>query len=97
MHFDRDRVRAVARLARLRLTADEEDALAHQLTGILDHIDRLRAVAVRGVEPMVHATELANVLGDDAPVEPLGAEPALSGAPDQEGGRFRVPPVIEAS
>lgn len=97
MQLDREKVRAVARLARLRLTDEEEALFSLQLTRILDFIDELRELDTSAVQPFVHATEASNVFGADLPGETLGSERALAGAPDRDGDKFRVPRVIEGS
>ncbi|MBI4616396.1 MAG: Asp-tRNA(Asn)/Glu-tRNA(Gln) amidotransferase subunit GatC [Planctomycetes bacterium] len=97
MQLDREKVRAVARLARLRVDDDEEALFSLQLTRFLDFTAELRELDTSAVQPFVHATEAANVFGADLPGQPLGSERALSGAPDRDGDKFRVPRVIEGS
>ena len=89
--IDRDQVVHVARLARLELGEDEVGALAEELSSILDHVDRLRAVDTDGVEPTTHVVPLENVLRDDVPGEELTPEQALAPAPSSEDGAFLVP------
>jgi len=52
MAIDRNTVRHVARLARLALTAEEEERTAAQLGHVLEYIERLEAVDVSGVAPL---------------------------------------------
>ena len=89
--IDRDQVVHVARLARLELGEDEVGALTEELSSILDHVDRLRAVDTDGVEPTTHVVPLENVLRDDVPGEELTPEQALAPAPSSEDGAFLVP------
>ncbi len=87
----------MARLSRLRLTDQEVDSLAGELSSILDHVDRLAEVDIEGVEPTSHVVPLENVLRDDVPRPSLSPERALSQAPDPHDGAFRVPsPQAEA-
>ncbi len=87
----------MARLSRLRLTDQEVDSLAGELSSILDHVDRLAEVDIDGVEPTSHVVPLENVLRDDLPRPSLSRETALSQAPDPHDGAFRVPsPQAEA-
>lgn len=44
----------LARLARLALPAEQAEAYRGQVAGILQYVDRLRALDVAGVEPMTH-------------------------------------------
>jgi aspartyl-tRNA(Asn)/glutamyl-tRNA(Gln) amidotransferase subunit C len=86
-----DDIRKIAALARLRLHDDEIAKIAAQFTGILGHLERLRAVPTDGVDPLDHPLPLTDVLRDDAPRPGLSHDDALSGAPDAKDGQFRVP------
>lgn len=87
----------MARLSRLRLTDQEVDSLAGELSSILDHVDRLAEVDIEGVEPTSHVVPLENVLRDDVPRPSLERDRALAQAPDPHDGAFRVPsPQAEA-
>ncbi|MFW6201686.1 MAG: Asp-tRNA(Asn)/Glu-tRNA(Gln) amidotransferase subunit GatC, partial [Gemmatimonadota bacterium] len=50
MAVSRDEVRAVARLARLRLTDEELDRFADQLGAILDHVAALDAATLEDAD-----------------------------------------------
>jgi aspartyl-tRNA(Asn)/glutamyl-tRNA(Gln) amidotransferase subunit C len=89
--IDRSQVLHVARLARLRLTDDEVERMTGELSGILDHIERIAELDLDGVEPTSHVVPLENVLRPDEPRESLSRERALSGAPDAGEAGFRVP------
>ena len=87
----------MARLSRLRLTDQEVDSLAGELSSILDHVDRLAEVDIEGIEPTSHVVPLENVLRDDVPRPSLERDRALAQAPDPHDGAFRVPsPQAEA-
>jgi len=81
----------VAKLARLGLSEDEVERMAGELSGILEHVDRIGELDLDDVPPTSHVVELENVLRPDVPHESLAREVALSQAPDPEGGSFRVP------
>ena len=90
----RDDVAHLARLARIAMTDDELDRLAGELDVILGAVARVQEVAADEIPPTSHALPLTNVLRADEPVPSLSAEEALSGAPDAEDGRFRVPQIL---
>ena len=86
----------VARLARLDLTDEEKARLKAQLGVILEHAARVQEVAAEDVPPTAQAVPRANVLRHDV-VEPgLTHEEAMSNAPAEEAGRFKVPRIVEA-
>ena len=89
--IDREQVLHVARLARLELSEPEIERMAGELSGILEHVDRISQLDLDEVEPTTHVVELANVLRDDEPEPSLPREVALEPAPDPADGFFRVP------
>ncbi len=90
-------VRKVARLARLKLTDDEVEMFARQLGDVLGYVDQLSQVDTTGVQPLVHAVEVANVFRPDVQQESLPREAALSNAPGSDGKYFLVPSILEQS
>jgi aspartyl-tRNA(Asn)/glutamyl-tRNA(Gln) amidotransferase subunit C len=89
--IDREQVLHVARLARLELSEQELERMAGELSGILEHVDRISALDLDGVAPTSHVVELSNVLRPDEPEPCLPRERALEQAPDPADGAFRVP------
>jgi aspartyl-tRNA(Asn)/glutamyl-tRNA(Gln) amidotransferase subunit C len=89
--IDRDQVLHVARLARLRLSEEEVDRMAGELSQILGHVEKMNELELEGVEPTSHVVELQNVLREDVPRECLPRGRALEQAPDVADGGFRVP------
>ena len=65
--------------------------MAGELSGILEHVERIASLDLEGVEPTTHVIALENVLRADEPWPSLPREVALEPAPDPEGGAFRVP------
>jgi len=89
--IDRDQVLHVARLARLRLDDAEVERMAAELSGILDHIERIGELDLTGVPPTSHVVEVANALREDEPRPSLDREVALSQAPARTEDGFLVP------
>jgi aspartyl-tRNA(Asn)/glutamyl-tRNA(Gln) amidotransferase subunit C len=89
--IDRDQVLHVARLARLRLSEEEVERMASELSGILEHVDRIGKLDLDGVEPTSHVVELENVLRADRPRPSWPKETVLEPAPEVADGAFRVP------
>ena len=85
----------VARLARLALTPEERERFRRQLGLILEHAEKVREVAADDVPPTSHPVPRSNVYRPDEVGPCLTQEEALAGAPEVEGGRFKVPRVIE--
>lgn len=85
----------VAKLARLGLTDAEKSQLRDQLGVILEHAAKVGEVAAEDVPPTAYAIPRANVLRADEPKASVSQEEALYNAPDSEGGRFKVPRIVE--
>lgn len=92
--IQREEVEKVAALARLKLSEEETQNYAQQLSAILDYFSQLKDIQTEGVEPMVTPTEMAQYLRADAVQPGFGAEVALANAPERSGNLFKVPPVV---
>jgi aspartyl-tRNA(Asn)/glutamyl-tRNA(Gln) amidotransferase subunit C len=89
--IEREQVLHVARLARLGLSEDEVERMAGELSGILEHVDRISELELDDVAPTSHVVELENVLRADELHQSLSQDEALASAPDPVDGAFRVP------
>ena len=95
--IERDQVLHVAKLARLGLSEEELERMAGELSGILEHVDRIGELDLDDVEPTSHVVELENVLRPDEPRPSWPKDVVLEQAPDPADGAFRVPsPQAEA-
>ncbi|HZO35315.1 MAG TPA: Asp-tRNA(Asn)/Glu-tRNA(Gln) amidotransferase subunit GatC [Solirubrobacteraceae bacterium] len=89
--IDRDQVLHVARLARLRLTDEEVDRMAGELSSILDHVERIEELDLEGVPATTHVIEVGNALRADEPRPSLPRDVVLAAAPATQDGGFLVP------
>lgn len=85
----------IAQLARLELSAEEEQRLGGQVEAILGFVEQLERVDVSGIEPMAHAVPLVNVTRKDEIKPGLSQKDALRNAPSTAGGLFQVPKIVE--
>lgn len=88
-------VQQVALLSRLEIPAAEVEQVTGELNAILDYMLVLNGVDTTGVEPTAHVLPLKNVMRPDQAVPSLCRELALSNAPEQEEGYFKVPKIME--
>lgn len=91
----REDVARIAKLARLRFDDAESDALAAQLSSILDYVEQLAPLATEDVPPTHHVLDLATPFREDVPGAVLAPEAALTNAPEHSGTAFSVPKVLE--
>lgn len=94
MPIEKDDVKHVAELARLKLTEEEINYFAKQLDSIINYIDQLTEVNTSNVEPTTHVLPIQNVFRDDATRPSLKAEDALKNAPSKEKELFKVPRIV---
>ena len=74
-------------LARLELSNEEKEKIAHDLEKILDYVNQLQEVKTDNLEPMAGGTFSENILRDDE-INPqkLNLE---------KEGYFEVPPIFD--
>jgi aspartyl-tRNA(Asn)/glutamyl-tRNA(Gln) amidotransferase subunit C len=89
--IERKDVEYVARLARLRLTEDEQERMLRELHAVLGYIEHIEELDLEGVEPTSHVVDLVNSLRPDVVAESLTPEQALASAPEIADGGFAVP------
>lgn len=97
MSINKDDVKYIAGLARLKLTEKEIDYFTGQLRGIIGYIDQLKELDTSDIEPTTHPMPMQNVFRPDIVKPPLKLDDVLKNAPAKENGLFKVPRIIEES
>jgi aspartyl-tRNA(Asn)/glutamyl-tRNA(Gln) amidotransferase subunit C len=87
----RDDVLHVARLARLALGEDELEAMARELSAVLDHVAKIGELSLDDVAPTSHVIDVTGALRADEPRPCLAREVVLGQAPATDGEGFLVP------
>ncbi len=95
MAISKEQVYHVAQLSRLKLTEEEAEQYTKVLNDVLKFAEKLNELDTENVEPTSHVLSITNVLREDVVQPSIPREKALSNAPDQEDGLFRVPAVFE--
>ncbi|MBF0284907.1 MAG: Asp-tRNA(Asn)/Glu-tRNA(Gln) amidotransferase subunit GatC [Magnetococcales bacterium] len=88
-------VQHVAKLARLRITGEEAEVYAQQLSRILGLMAQLDRLPTDDVAPMSHAVAVALPERPDRVTGVDQREALLACAPESEEGCFRVPKILE--
>lgn len=86
-------VQRIAALARLRLTAEEADRFASQLSDILAFAQQVQAVDTTGVAPF-DAGPVRTPMREDQPQPSLDRRTVMDQAPDASDALFKVPRVL---
>ncbi|MGI6092548.1 MAG: Asp-tRNA(Asn)/Glu-tRNA(Gln) amidotransferase subunit GatC [Veillonellaceae bacterium] len=95
MKITRKDVENVALLSRLEISESDIETVTKQLNAILEYVDVLNKVDTTNVQPTAHVLPLNNVMRKDEVRPSLPRELALSNAPEQEDGYFKVPKIVE--
>jgi len=90
-----DLVRHLANLARIELDESEVVRFTEQLGVILDSVAKISSAIDENTPSTSHPIPLSNVFREDVIEPSLSQEQALSGAPDQGHGRFRVAAILD--
>ena len=93
----KETVKYVAGLAQLTLDEATEERLVGELGAILGYIEQLNELDTEGVEPMMHALDVTNVLRDDTVINEMDRDAALKNAPATDGEYFLVPRILDTS
>lgn len=95
LKITRKDVEHVALLSRLEIAETDIEKFTGQLDAILEYVDVLDTADTEGIEPTAHVLPLKNVMRADEVRPSLARELALSNAPEQEDGYFKVPKIME--
>ncbi|MBR4107875.1 MAG: Asp-tRNA(Asn)/Glu-tRNA(Gln) amidotransferase subunit GatC [Akkermansia sp.] len=87
----------IARLAKLELTPEETERFSRDLNQVLAYVAQLEQWDTTHTEPMYHPLPAFDALREDTPGTSLSNEAALTNAPAQGDGQFRVPKVVESA
>jgi len=93
--LDKDQVRQIATLARLKLSDEEYVESVEKLSKIVDFVDHLSAADTSGITPMAHPLDVAQRLRPDAVTEPNDRDRYQENASTVKDGLYLVPKVIE--
>jgi aspartyl-tRNA(Asn)/glutamyl-tRNA(Gln) amidotransferase subunit C len=95
MAVDSDTVRHVAKLARMRVEPDQQQALATEMSNILRWVEQLNELDTEGVEPMTSVAEMRLKMRKDEVTDGNRQQDILANAPEAKHGFFVVPRVVD--
>ncbi|MBI1748333.1 MAG: Asp-tRNA(Asn)/Glu-tRNA(Gln) amidotransferase subunit GatC [Acidobacteria bacterium] len=97
MKVNKEDVLKIAQLAKLSFGENEVDTFTEQFQRMLTYVETLNKVDTTGVPPTAHVVPAADegAFRLDASTTSLAHEDAVAMAPDQCGGHFGVPKIID--
>ncbi|MFA6295946.1 MAG: Asp-tRNA(Asn)/Glu-tRNA(Gln) amidotransferase subunit GatC [Patescibacteria group bacterium] len=87
-------VEKVAKLARIKITEQEKEKFAKQLTGILDYVNQLSEVNTDNVKPTAQVTELKNVMRPDEIKSFENPAELVESAPESRDRQVKVKSIL---
>lgn len=94
MAINKNTVKYVARLSRIKLEDKRIDDFTSQIDKILTYIEKLNQLDTKDTPPTSHVLELKNVFRNDEKKPSLKKDAVLDNAPAKENGHFKVPKII---
>ena len=95
MAVNKDDVKYIAKLSRIKFTEQEEENFLKGFNSILDHVAKINSVNTDGIEPCSNVFSLHNVLREDKAQASYSPEKLLENAPAKEDNAYLVPKVVE--
>lgn len=95
MSIDKETVRKVAGLARLKLNEEELERFTPQVAGIVKWVEMLSEVNTDNVAPLANVVNIDLKLRPDAITDGGYQTEILANAPEAVEGFFVVPKVVE--
>lgn len=95
MSIDKNTVKKVAGLARLRLTDAEMEKYTGQLNNIMGFVEQLNEVNTDNVAPLPSPVDMALPLRKDEVTDGDCVDAVLANAPEAVEGFYVVPKVVE--
>lgn len=93
--IDKATVAKIARLSRIKIAEDKQEALAAELNNILGWVEQLSEVDTDNIEPMSSVVNAKLRWREDEITDGDKQDDVLANAPRAEFGFYAVPKVIE--
>ena len=95
MAVDKETVVQIARLARIRVPDEQQEALAGELNNILGWIEQLNEVETEGVAPLTSVVAREAPMREDRVSDGAIPDQVVKNAPEASRDFFLVPKVVE--
>ncbi len=95
MSMDKETVKKVASLAKIKMDDEELENIAPQLSGIIKWVEQLAQVNTDNVEPLSSVVDIPLPLREDIVNDGNYVDKILSNAPEETQGYFVVNKIVE--
>ena len=94
MKIDKQLIKDVAEVARLKLTDKEIDEFVKELKEVLNNFSTIDKCDTKDVKPSFQPVELKNMLREDKVKKCLSQDKALANAKENKDGYFKGPMAV---
>ena len=95
MKLDTNTINKIAKLARIRLSAEEAEDLLKDMNSILDWVEQLNEVNTDSIEPLTNISSSILPQRKDKSKDVNSSDEILKNSPEKLEGYFAVPKVVE--
>ncbi|MFT5426083.1 MAG: aspartyl-tRNA(Asn)/glutamyl-tRNA(Gln) amidotransferase subunit C [Gammaproteobacteria bacterium] len=95
MSLDKSDIDKIARLARLSISEADTPNYIHDVSNILDLIEKMNSINTDNIEPLAHPLEITARLREDKVTETDQRAHFQKIAPAVDNGHYLVPKVID--
>lgn len=92
--IDQKTIERIAKLARLKISAEEATEFGMQLDKVLKNFEQITSINTDGVIPLVTPSEIEFFSRVDESLRLYTPEEMVANAPEKAGMLFKVPPVV---
>ncbi|HOC96434.1 MAG TPA: Asp-tRNA(Asn)/Glu-tRNA(Gln) amidotransferase subunit GatC [bacterium] len=94
MFVDKEKIKYIAKLSKIKLSNKELDQISKQVEQILEYVDQLNEIN-DDIEPLENISGNYNRLRDDVIIDFNNKEQILKNAPKTKDGFILVPKVLD--
>ena len=94
MFVDKEQIKHIAKLSKIKLNDEELDQISKQVEQILEYVDQLNEIN-DDIEPLENISGNYNRLRDDVIIDFNNKEQILKNAPKTKDGFILVPKVLD--
>ena len=94
MFVDKEQIKHIAKLSKIKLNDEELDQISKQVEQILEYVDKLNEIN-DDIEPLENISGNYNRLRDDVIIDFNNKEQILKNAPKTKDGFILVPKVLD--
>ena len=95
MKISLQEINHLALLARLKISKKEQERYSHELSAILDYVEKLNELPIGKTEPIAQITGLENITRNDQIKNKPDRKRLLRNAPVQKEGFIKVKSILD--